>query len=376
MKYLKHFLPSLFIVLALFTFSLGSHYPTIFLVGFSVFIILGDILFKKQTTVQKFSYPSILNLSIYINLPLLFILIFFVVFVFSNYSPAWFVNFYDKFLFIDLLNIKNSATLLDKISIIISTTLFIGILGTVPGHELTHRKKDKFDMFIGNWMLAFSWDCAFAIEHVYGHHKNVGLPEDPATAKRGESLYSFIMRAIYKEQIVAWKIEMARLKRRNHYFLSFDNKMIIGYFRSIIITVLAYYIGGIMGMFTFLLCAILAKSLLETINYSEHYGLVRLKDEPVCTRHSWNSNHAMSGIMLCNVNRHSSHHHSSNLKFWELDTLPEAPMLPHGYLAMLYIAIFLPFLYHRMMAKKLKDWDINYASEEEKKITSMPTFIT
>ena len=376
MKYLKHFLPSLFIVLALFTFSLGSHYPTIFLVGFSVFIILGDILFKKQTTVQKFSYPSILNLSIYINLPLLFILIFFVVFVFSNYSPTWFVNFYDKFLFIDLLNIKNSATLLDKISIIISTTLFIGILGTVPGHELTHRKKDKFDMFIGNWMLAFSWDCAFAIEHVYGHHKNVGLSKDPATAKRGESLYSFIMRAIYKEQIVAWKIEMARLKRRNHYFLSFDNKMIIGYFRSIIITVLAYYIGGIMGMFTFLLCAILAKSLLETINYSEHYGLVRLKDEPVCTRHSWNSNHAMSGIMLCNVNRHSSHHHSSNLKFWELDTLPKAPMLPHGYLAMLYIAIFLPFLYHRMMAKKLKEWDINYASEEEKKIASMPTFIT
>jgi len=40
-------------------------------------------------------------------------------------------------------------------------------------------------------------------------------------------------------------------------------------------------------------------------------------------------------------------------------------MLPHGYLAMLYIAIFLPFFYHRIMAKKLKDWDINYASDEE-----------
>ena len=366
MKYLKHFLPSLFIILALYTFSLGSHYPTIFLAGFSVFIILGDILFKKQTTIQKFSYPSILNLSIYINLPFLFILIFFVVFIFSNYSPIWVLNLFDKFLFTDLLNIKNSATLLDKISIIITTTLFIGILGTVPAHELTHRKKNKLDMFIGNWMLAFSWDCAFAIEHVYGHHKHVGLPEDPATAKRGENLYGFIMRAIYKEQIVAWKIEIARLKRRSHHFLSFHNKMIIGYFRSIIITVLAYYIGGIIGMATFLLCAILAKSLLETINYSEHYGLVRLKGEPVCTRHSWNSNHAMSGIMLCNVNRHSSHHHSSNLKFWELDTLPDAPMLPHGYLAMLYIAIFLPFLYHRMMAKKLKDWKLNYASNEEK----------
>jgi alkane 1-monooxygenase len=375
MKYLKHFLPSVFIILALYTFSLGSHYPTIFLAGFSVFIILGDIFLKKQTTVQRFSYPNILNLSIYINLPFLFILLFFVVFIFSNYSPIWVLNLYDDFLFIDLLNIKNSATLVDKISIIISTTLFIGILGTVPGHELTHRKKNKFDMFIGNWLLAFSWDCAFAIEHVYGHHKHVGLAEDPATAKRGEKLYGFILRALYKEQIVAWKIEIARLKRRNHYFLSFHNKMIIGYFRSIIIMILAYSIGGITGMATFLLCAILAKALLETINYSEHYGLVRLKGEPVSTRHSWNSNHAMSGVMLCNVNRHSSHHHSSNLKFWELDTLPEAPMLPHGYLSMIYLAIFLPFLYHRMMAKKLMDWDINYASDEEKKIVSTPTFI-
>ena len=366
MKYLKHFLPSIFIVIALYTFTFGSYYPTIFLIGFSVFIILGDLFLKKQTTVQKFSHPIILNLSTYINLPLLFILIFLVVFIFSNDSPIPFINFYDKFLFIDLLNIKNSATLLDKISIIILTTLFIGILGTVPGHELTHRKKNKLDMFIGNWLLAFSWDCAFAIEHVYGHHKNVGLPNDPATAKRGENLYGFILRAIYKEQIVAWKIETDRLKRRGYHLIGLHNKMLIGYFRSIIITIIAFYIGGILGVATFMLCAFLAKSLLETINYSEHYGLVRLKGQPVSTRHSWNSNHAMSGIMLCNVNRHSSHHHSSNLKFWELDTLPDAPMLPHGYLAMLYIAIFLPFLYHRMMAKKLKDWKLNYASNEEK----------
>ena len=120
MKYLKHFLPSVFIILALYTFSLGSHYPTIFLAGFSVFIILGDIFLKKQTTVQRFSYPNILNLSIYINLPFLFILLFFVVFIFSNYSPIWVLNLYDDFLFIDLLNIKNSATLVDKISIIIN----------------------------------------------------------------------------------------------------------------------------------------------------------------------------------------------------------------------------------------------------------------
>ena len=82
--------------------------------------------------------------------------------------------------------------MIDKFALIFQTTLSIGILGTVPGHELTHRKKNKFDMFIGNWLLAFSWDCTFAIEHVYGHHRDVCLDEDPASAKRGENIYLFI----------------------------------------------------------------------------------------------------------------------------------------------------------------------------------------
>ena len=69
-------------------------------------------------------------------------------------------------------------------------------MSLVAGHEMAHRKKNKFDLFIGNWLLAFSCDCNFAIEHVYGHHKNVCLPEDPASSKRGENIYAFILRGI------------------------------------------------------------------------------------------------------------------------------------------------------------------------------------
>ena len=50
------------------------------------------------------------------------------------------------------------------------------------------------------------------MEHVYGHHKNVGLESDPATAKRGENIYAFIIRAIIKEQKDAWLIELDQLK--------------------------------------------------------------------------------------------------------------------------------------------------------------------
>ncbi len=80
---------------------------------------------------------------------------------------------------------------------------------------------------MGNWLLAFSWDCAFAIEHVYGHHKNVGLDIDPATAKRGENIYKFIFTAMIKEHLDAWKIESYRSQRSNTSLFRIGNKMIV-----------------------------------------------------------------------------------------------------------------------------------------------------
>ena len=129
---------------------------------------------------------------------------------------------------IDILSLKNSLNLLDKLSLIVLSALFIGIMGTVPAHELTHRKNNPLDMFIGNALLGFSWDCAFAVEHVYGHRKNVALPKDPASAKRGESLYGFIFRAIKNTQIDALKIESSRLKRRGYRFFSIKNRVFRG----------------------------------------------------------------------------------------------------------------------------------------------------
>tara|TARA_B100000315_G_C14511257_1_gene557064 strand:- start:242 stop:1258 length:1017 start_codon:yes stop_codon:yes gene_type:complete len=330
--------------------------------------MLGDRLLGRDEIIEKYTYPHLLNLPIYLNLPLLFILLFEVIYIFGNQSSPWFVNIFNTYLYIDLLSIKNSITTSDRISLIALTSLYIGVMGTVPGHELTHRKRDKFDMFVGNWLLALSWDCSFALEHVYGHHKNACLPNDPASAKRGENLYAFILRAIVKGQKDAWVIEFDHLQRRGFNPFGLQNKMIIGYLRSMLITVIAYLIGGVIGMFLYLLCAFIAKSLLEVINFVEHYGLIREPDKPVCKRHSWNSNHILSSILLYNVTRHSSHHEKSNLKYWELDSYPEAPMMSQGYLTMLYLAIFLPYRYHRVMAKKIIEWDMNYATAEEKNI--------
>ena len=366
MKYLKYYISPLTIITAIYTCSIGAYYSTLFFIGFSLFIILGDMILKKDASEETYSYVFLLDLPMYINLPLLMLLVLFTVFALSSDPSDLFQSIFMNYLNIDLFNMRQSMNAADSISLVALTGLFIGIMGTVPGHELVHRKKNKFDMFMGNWLLAFSWDCAFAIEHVYGHHKNVGLPHDPATAKRGENIYLFILRAIIKEQKDAWSIELNQAKRREQSFISTRNRMIIGYFRSLFITFIAYLIGGISGTLIFLLCAFIAKSLLEVINYSEHYGLIRVSGETVSPRHSWNSNSTMSSIYLYNVTRHSSHHEKANLKYWELRSYNDAPMMPQGYLTMLYMALFLPYFFHRMMAKKLIEWDKNYATDNER----------
>jgi len=325
----------------------------------------------EDLSLQKYSYPQLINFPIYLNLFLLLVLVLMVVFVLGNSNSMWLVHGFKNYLNINLVDMKNSITLIDKVSLVAIASLYIGTMGTVPGHELTHRKRDKLDMFFGNWLLSLSWDCAFALEHVYGHHKNVGLPNDPATAKRGENIYAFILRASIKEHLDAWKIEFNHLNRRGKSRFGIHNKMIIGYLRSLSITFIAYMAGGLLGMCVYVLCSFIAKALLEVINYTEHYGLVREPDKPVQPHHSWNSNNVMSSVLLYNVTRHSAHHEKANLKFFELDAYPDAPMMPYGYLSMLYLAIFLPFAYHRIMAKKLLDWDLNYASSKEKEIAML-----
>ena len=366
MKYLKYYISPITIILAIYTCSAGAYHSTLFFIGFSLFIILGDIFVREDANEDQYSHVYLLDLPMYINFPLLMILVAITVFVLSNDPSIAFAEILKNYLNIDLVNMRQSITLSDSIFLTALTGLFIGIMGTVPGHELVHRKKSKFDMFMGNWLLAFSWDCAFAVEHVYGHHKHVGLPSDPATAKRGENIYLFILRAIIKEQKDAWNIELSQAKRREQPLFSIRNRMFIGYLKSLSITCIAYLIGGFSGLLIFLLCAFIAKSLLEVINYSEHYGLIRVSGEPVYPRHSWNSNSTMSSIYLYNVTRHSSHHEKANLKYWELKSYNDAPMMPQGYLTMLYMALFLPYFFHKMMAKKLVEWDRSYATEEER----------
>jgi len=369
LKYLQYYISSVTLLVGFYLINNGEYSPTAFLIGFSLFIILGDHFLAKDKSIDTFDFPFFLNFPIYLNSLLLLFFTFNVVWIFSDNQIVWFSDFLNYLLKTDVLHMKITLNILDKASLIMILSLFTGIMGTVPGHELIHRKKNRFDQFIGKLLLSLSWDCTFAIEHVHGHHKNVGYEKDPATAKRNQNIYRFVLNAIIKEHNDAWNIELKELKRRGLGLITFKNNMIMGYIRSLALSLIIYLFGGIFSLFCFIICSFIAKAFLEVINFTEHYGLVRELGKPVEKRHSWNSNSRVSSLYLYNVTRHSSHHEKVSLKYWELDPYSnKAPMLPFGYLSMLYLAIFLPKLYHKTMRKNLKHWDNNFATIEEQKI--------
>ncbi len=344
LKYLKFSLAPVSLIISICFALLGGNYIWYFFIGFTTLIIIGDIIAGDDLSVHDYNYPILLNFMLYINLPLLIILIGVMVYVIDTQSIFSFIGY------------------------CLTIGLMLGAFAVNVGHELTHRKNKKVAMFFGNWLQALCWDNVFAIEHVYGHHKHVGLPEDAATARRNEGIFSFMFRSTYNEYKNAFMIEKNRLSRKKISFLSYKNKFIIGILRSILITIFIFLIGSVNALVCYLISAFISKILLETINYVEHYGLVRIHGKPVRPRHSWNSNTFISSAFTFNLTRHSAHHEKAHLPYWKLTPYENAPKMPFGYLATFFVALLFPWFYRKIMDVKLKDWYANFASDEEKNL--------
>jgi len=240
--------------------------------------------------------------------------------------------------------------------------------GTNVGHELTHRTYSMRDMILGRWMLAFTCDASFAIEHVYGHHKNLGTPADPATAQRGENVYGFVLKSTIGGYKSAWKLEKQRLAKFNQSVWNpVHSRMMRGNLMSLSLFAASFYIGGWAGMVMFWIMSAGGKTLLEIVNYMEHYGIVRRPEDKVEPRHSWNTNASVSTALLYALTRHSHHHAEADQEYWNLRSYRHAPMLPTGYLGTILLAL-VPPLYKKVMTPLLNHWDETFATPEEKKL--------
>ena len=237
--------------------------------------------------------------------------------------------------------------------------LMCGAFGINVAHELGHRSS-KREQWISKALLLTSLYMHFFIEHNRGHHRNVATPEDPATARKNEWLHPFLLRTVVFSYLSAWKIELGSLKRKNIRPLSPRNEML----RFLVIQI--GFVVGIALLFSpatmvcFLLAAGIGIFLLETVNYVEHYGLMRSEISPgkyerTMPHHSWNSDHILGRLLLFELSRHSDHHFIASKKYQILAHHERSPQMPTGYPGMVVLACCPP-LWFRVMNPRVDRW--------------------
>ena len=252
---------------------------------------------------------------------------------------------------------------------LIGTVLAVGITGGVIGinvaHELVHRASRQ-DRTLGKLLLMMVCYFHWATEHVAGHHRRVATPEDPATARLGESLPAFLVRSIAQTFVSSWRIEAQRNARRGVQS-PLKNPVLWGALASCSIAAAMYVGFGSQAMWFFLAQSVVAIAFLETINYIEHYGLERRQIRPgvyerVTPLHSWNASQWLTNALLFNLQRHSDHHAFAARPYFQLRHHPEAPQLPTGYAGMALLAM-VPPLWRRVMDPRVAAHRERLASE-------------
>lgn len=241
---------------------------------------------------------------------------------------------------------------------VFSCGVVMGSNGINVAHELGHRSS-RFSRTLAKMLLLPSLYTHFYIEHNFGHHLHAATPEDPATARLHQSVYSFWITSVVRQYRNAWKIQLRLLRGENRGFFSLHNDMLWGGVLQLgYIAAVGWILGAPMAIAAVVI-AVISFLLLETINYIEHYGLLRTKldsgrYERVKTIHSWNSNHVMGRIMLYELTRHSDHHYRASKKYQLLDHHEESPQMPYGYPTSMVLSLFPP-LWFRIMNKRIPE---------------------
>lgn len=250
---------------------------------------------------------------------------------------------------------------------VIGIAYFYGLMGVTVGHELTHRTTNRIAMTVGRALLAFAFNTQFSIAHVYGHHRNVTTYDDPGSARRGEYVLWYAVRSMISTVIEALRIEAARLHARGMSAWSWQNRFVTGQLYSIAIIGAVALIGGGPAALGVAGTCVLAQVFDKTLEYVQHYGLVRVPGTPIEARHSWDTGRLISNTLHYNLGRHADHHLAGGKPFWDLELKAGAPVLPFGYPTAALVAL-IPPLWHRMIDPLLVAWDQQMASEGERSL--------
>ena len=339
-------LPYLFVILASSALWYGYTHASLYYFGFIVtyvIVLIADFLVGEDAPNPAPEEVSILEKERYFTM---------ITELFVPVQIAFFV-------FCMYLLLTRPLTILESIGIFTTMGVISGAFGVTIAHELGH-KNSKRKRFLAQALYTMASYGHFYIEHNKGHHVRVATPDDPATAKYKENFYHFYLNTVIGSWLSAWKIEKKRLLSQNKSAFVVSNRMFWYLFIPFSIALLCGLSGYIWkdgffstGVVFFFAQSFIAFSLLELVNYVEHYGLARKKIsegryEKVNPTHSWNANQLLTNAFLFHLQRHPHHHEKPNINYQCLKTIEKSPQLPFGYAAATLLALFPPLWFKIM----------------------------
>jgi len=336
------------------------------LLGFGVFIIfyiVGDAFFGEDLSQPNLTKKWALDAMLYASVPTTFILMTVCIWLVTPFN--WpIMHWLSSTIGYDFVTAKANTHIIETLVAVVFCGLMLSGIATVVGHELIHRIGNKKAITTGRWLLSLSFDASFSIEHVFNHHIHVATENDPVTAPRGRSIYKHVPIAIWGTNKSAWQIEAKRLKRKKKGVFSLHNQYITGWLMTATWLGFVFLVASWQGVLFVAGIGLVAKVVLEIVNYMEHYGLVRHPRERVMPKHSWNTNRRISCWAMFNLPRHSHHHAKGAVPFEKLEAMPDAPVMIGGYISTI-VLVLLPPLWFRLMRPKLQHWDDTMANENE-----------
>lgn len=205
----------------------------------------------------------------------------------------------------------------------------------IVAHELIHRP-GRLGRAVGRLLLATAAYEHFYTEHLRGHHRRVGTGDDPATARFGETFRAFFRRSVPGQLRSAWQIELRRLGLSGApvRLRLLRSAVLHGVAIEIALWLLMLAFFGPGAAVAFVLQALVAMQLIESVNYFEHWGLVR-KGRKIASVDSWDSESGLSFYVLFGLSRHADHHASAARPYFQLQRHESSPKLPKGYFGMI-----------------------------------------
>ncbi len=256
-------------------------------------------------------------------------------------------------------------SVIESIGLALTVAMVSGI-AINTAHELGH-KRAGLERWLSKVALAQSGYGHFFIEHNRGHHVRVATPEDPASSRLGESFYRFWPRTVAGSLRSAWELERVRLRRLESSMWTPRNDILSAWAMTVVLFGALVAVFGVVVLPYLVIQAVLGFSLLEVVNYLEHYGLLRQRREDgryerTQPEHSWNSNNTASNVLLYHLQRHSDHHANPVRRYQALRHVEQAPQLPTGYAGMILTAV-IPPLWRRIMDHRVLE---HYEGELER----------